>query len=61
MTRREYDRREGKYCYGSHSIQARICVQALGEKARSRGCNDLVNQRIAKRLGKLERKNQNRK
>ena len=56
MTRREYDRREGKYCYGSHSIQARICVQVLGEKARGRGCNDLVNQRIATRLGRLERK-----
>lgn len=56
MTKKRLDRREGKYCYGSHSIQARINVQLLGEKARGCGCNNLVNQRIVKRLGRLERK-----
>lgn len=57
MKQYQRDRLENKYCYGSHSIQARINVQLFGEKARGRGWNNLVNQRIAKRLGKLERKN----
>ena len=48
--------KERKYCYGSHSIQARTVVRLLGEKARGRGYNKLVNLRIAKRLGRLERK-----
>ena len=56
MKQYQRDRLENKWCYGSHSIQARICVRMEGEKARGHGCNDLVNQRIAKRIGRLERK-----
>ncbi len=46
---------ENKYCYGSHSQQARMAVALFGEKAKGTGCNKIVNQRIAKRLGKKEK------
>ena len=55
MKQYQRNRLENKYCYGSHSIQARINVQLLGEQARGCGCNNLVNQRIAKRLCRLNK------
>ena len=55
MKQYKRDRMEIKYCYGSHSWQARIMVKLHGENARGRGCNEIANHRIAKRIGRLSR------
>lgn len=48
-------RLENKYCYGSHSTQARLMVSSLRKKALGHGWNKTVNERIAKRLNRLNK------